>query len=74
MNPERILEAKERLAEVMRLFEDDPQALKILKHLAAGFTALEIQSALTVSQQEYRAVAKRIRRRLQQKGLAAISK
>ena len=74
MNPQRILEARERLAEVMRLFEDDPHAVRVLKRLAAGFTASEIQSELRVSQREYGAIAKRIRRRLQLMGLAATPK
>jgi len=71
MNPQRILEAKEQLAEVMRPFEDDLQALKVLKHLSAGLSAKEIQSELIISQQEYCAIAKRIRRKLRQMELVA---
>jgi DNA-directed RNA polymerase specialized sigma subunit len=74
MNPQRILEAKERLAEVMRPFEGDTQALKVIKYFAAGFSAKEIQSELRVSQQEYCAIAKRIRRKLRQIGSVAIPK
>jgi DNA-directed RNA polymerase specialized sigma24 family protein len=74
MNPQRILEAKVRLAEVMRPFENDPQALKVINHLAAGLSAKEIQYELKIGHLEYQAIAKRIRRKLRQIGLVAAPK
>jgi len=63
-DPEKILEAKERLDQVRKLFEQDTVASKIVSLLGLGYTAKEIQIRLSITSSGFAAAAKRIRRRL----------
>jgi hypothetical protein len=63
-DPEKILEAKERLNQIRKLFEHDTIASEVLDLLGFGYTAKEIQSRIRISSAEFAAAAKRIRRKL----------
>jgi len=64
LDPERILEAKQRLEQVRNLFVDDSQASQVLELFGEGWSADEVQAKLKISEKEFGAVTKRIRRKL----------
>jgi DNA-directed RNA polymerase specialized sigma24 family protein len=69
-DPERMLAAAQRLAAIHRLFAGDPAALKIIAGLAEGLTADEICGRYAMSERDYDATRKRMRRALLRRGLA----
>jgi DNA-directed RNA polymerase specialized sigma24 family protein len=71
---ERTLAAAQALAEVNRLFANDPQAQKIIAGLAEGLGAREICRLYELSEQEYDTARKRMRRALLRCGLAGESR
>jgi len=64
-DPERIVIAKEQLDLVRRLFAKDVPASQVIELLGLEYTGKEIQSQLGLSEHEYQAISKRIRRKLQ---------
>jgi len=64
LDPERIVAAKEELEKVRKLFAKDAVALEVLELLAMGYTESEIRDQLQLSNKEYGAAVKRIRRTL----------
>ena len=69
-DPERTLVAAQALAEVHRLFADDPCALKIIAGLGEGLSAREICRLYGMAEREYDTARKRMRRALLRCGLA----
>jgi RNA polymerase sigma-70 factor (ECF subfamily) len=69
-DPERMLNAAQRLAAVNQLFAADPIALKIVAGLADGLTATQMCKLYGISQREYDTARKRMRRALLRYGLA----
>ncbi|MBW7966671.1 hypothetical protein HYH07_30435 [Bradyrhizobium sp. BR 10261] len=63
-DPERILAAAQMLANVYRLFEGDPLALKIIAGMAEGLPAREICKVHGMSQLDYDTTRRRMRRTL----------
>ncbi|QPF95375.1 hypothetical protein IC761_30975 [Bradyrhizobium commune] len=63
-DPERVLAAAQTLANVYRLFEDDPLALKIIAGLADGLAAREICKVNGISELDYDTTRRRMRRAL----------
>ena len=63
-DPERTLEAKEKLEQVRNLFANDATASQVIELLGLEYTGKEIQSQLGISEREFGAAAKRIRRKL----------
>jgi RNA polymerase sigma-70 factor (ECF subfamily) len=63
-DPERILAAAQKLANVYRLFEADPRALKIIAGMADGLTAREICKVHDMSELDYDTTRRRMRRTL----------
>ena len=61
---ERIVAAAKALAEIYRLFADDPVALKIIAGLAAGLAAKEICGTYDISDLDYDTARRRMRRAL----------
>lgn len=68
-SPERSLNARQALTEIESLFVDDTVALQIISGLAEGFTAEEIRTTTGLSEADYNAARKRIRRTLLREGL-----
>ncbi len=62
--PADILEKKERFEEAKQLFATDKTALYIIDLLVEGYTRDEIKAQLSLSEQQYAAAVKRIRRKL----------
>lgn len=62
--PERILAAAQTLANVYRLFDGDPLALKVIAGMADGLTAREICKAHDISELDYDTTRRRMRRTL----------
>ena len=73
-DPERTLAAAQALAEVNRLFANDPCALKIIAGLAEGLDAREICRLYGLSEREYDTARKRMRRALLRCGLVRVSR
>ena len=67
--PERALMAQQELAAIRHLFADDVIALTILEGLAEGLTADEIRDAAQLTDSDYAAARKRMRRVLLREGL-----
>lgn len=63
-DPERVLAAAQTLANVYRLFEDDPLALKIIAGMADGLAAKEICEVNGISELDYDTTRRRMRRAL----------
>lgn len=63
-DPERVLAAAQTLANVYRLFEDDPLALKIIAGMADGLAAREICKVNGISELDYDTTRRRMRRAL----------
>ncbi|MET4296315.1 DNA-directed RNA polymerase specialized sigma24 family protein [Bradyrhizobium sp. LB8.2] len=63
-DPERVLAAAQALANVYRLFQGDPLALKIIAGLADGLAAREICSVHNMSELDYDTTRRRMRRAL----------
>ncbi|GLR87628.1 RNA polymerase sigma factor [Bradyrhizobium iriomotense] len=63
-DPERVLAAAQALANVYRLFEADPSALKIIAGMADGLAAREICKVNGLSELDYETTRRRIRRAL----------
>lgn len=63
-DPERILAAAQTLANVYRLFEADPPALKIIAGMADGLAASEICKIHGMSELDYATTRRRMRRAL----------
>ncbi|MHC2283841.1 DNA-directed RNA polymerase specialized sigma24 family protein [Bradyrhizobium diazoefficiens] len=63
-DPERVLAAAQALANVYRLFEADPLALKIIAGMADGMAAREICRIYDISELNYDTTRRRMRRAL----------
>ena len=61
---ERIISAKEEIEEIERIFAEDAVVSLIIEGLREGMTGPEIQDALGISQKEYDAAMKRMRRKV----------
>lgn len=68
-DPERTLVAAQALAEVHRLFADDPCALKIIAGIGEGLSAREICRLYGMAEREYDTARKRMRRTLLRSGV-----
>ena len=62
---ERILSATEELERIRRIFAEDDEASQAVELLAQGYKGSEIKECLGLSEKEYAAVSKRIRRKLE---------
>ena len=56
--------AKQRLEQIRNLFVDDKRASQILELFGEGWSAEEVQAMLEISEKEFGAATKRIRRKL----------
>jgi hypothetical protein len=65
LHSERILAAKEEMQRIRRALRKDPAASHVLDLIAFDFTPREIQQRLDITQQDYAAATRRIRRRLE---------
>jgi DNA-directed RNA polymerase specialized sigma24 family protein/predicted RNA-binding Zn-ribbon protein involved in translation (DUF1610 family) len=65
LDPERILAAKEEMQRIRRALRGDVIAADVLELIAFGFTSKEVQERLKITQQQYGAATRRIRRRLE---------
>lgn len=63
-DPERSLAARQELAQIYRLFADDPGATAVLNGLGAGSSPDEIRAANGWSKSDYDSARKRMRRTL----------
>lgn len=63
-DPERVLAAAQTLANIYRLFEADPLALKIIAGMADGLAAREICKVHDMSELDYDTTRRRMRRAL----------
>ncbi|WP_246563487.1 RNA polymerase sigma factor [Bradyrhizobium liaoningense] len=63
-DPERVMAAAQMLANVYRLFEADPLALKIIAGMADGLPASEIRKVHAMSELDYDTTRRRMRRTL----------
>lgn len=63
-DPERVLAAAQMLANVYRLFEGDPLALKIIAGMADGLAAKDICKVHDMSELDYDTTRRRMRRAL----------
>jgi len=61
---ERTLSAKEKLAEILRLFQNDDEAVMVLEGIREGWTGPEIMDGLGLSRDKFEAAMKRIRYRI----------
>ena len=68
-DPERSLSAMQELAEIERLFSDDPRARQIIEGLSEGWTPEQIRARYDMSKTEYDSTRKRMRRTLLKEGL-----
>jgi DNA-directed RNA polymerase specialized sigma24 family protein len=69
--PERILNARQELAQIQRLFADDPVVLGIIDGLAAGLEPEQIRSQFNLTSTAYDTARRRMRRALLREGLAS---
>ena len=69
--PERILSARQELAQIQQLFADDPVVLGIIDGLAAGLEPEQIRSQLNLTSTAYDTARRRMRRALLREGLAS---
>jgi DNA-directed RNA polymerase specialized sigma24 family protein/DNA-binding transcriptional MerR regulator len=65
INPERILQAKQRLDQIRRLFDKDPEAQRILRLMEDELRPQEIRDRLGFEPDQYAAAVRRIRRKLE---------
>jgi RNA polymerase sigma-70 factor (ECF subfamily) len=72
-SPERVLAALQELAEIQQLFAGDAEVLDLIEGLGEGLSADEIRGRYGLSQADYDAARKRMRRALLRKGLACIT-
>lgn len=68
-DPERALIAMQQLAEIDRLFADDPRARQIIEGLFEGWSPEQICARCDMSRTEYDSTRKRMRRALLREGL-----
>ncbi len=68
-DPERSLIAMQQLAEIHRLFADDPRAQQIMEALFEGWSPEEIRAKHDMSKTEYDSTRRRMRRVLLREGL-----
>lgn len=63
-NPERILDARQQVEEIERLFAEDTVASLIIQGLREGMSGPDLRADLELSQTEYDTAMKRIRRKV----------
>lgn len=68
-DPERSLIAMQQLAEIRRLFADDPRALRVIEGLFEGWSPEQIRARYDMSKTDYDSTRRRIRRSLLKEGL-----
>jgi len=68
-DPERSLIAMQQLAEIHRLFVDDPRALQVIEGLFEGWSPEQIRARYDMSKTEYDSTRRRMRRTLLKEGL-----
>ena len=68
-DPERSLVARQELAAIQRLFEQDTVALQIIAGLGNGLSPEQIRAAYGITDTDYDSARKRMRRRLLREGL-----
>jgi DNA-directed RNA polymerase specialized sigma24 family protein len=68
LDPERILQAKERLDQIRNLFAKDSEAMKVVDLFGEGWKPKEIQEHLDIEAKKFDAIAKRIRLNLAARG------
>jgi len=68
-DPERSLIAMQQLAEIHRLFADDPRALQVIEGLFEGWSPEQIRARYDMSKTEYDSTRRRMRRTLLKEGL-----
>lgn len=68
-DPERSLMAMQLLAEIYRLFAEDPRALRIIEGLFEGLSPEQIRASCDMSKTDYDSTRKRMRRALLKEGL-----
>lgn len=68
-DPERSLAAMQELAEIDRLFTDDPRARQIIEGLFEGWSPEQIRARFDMSKTEYDSTRRRMRRALLREGL-----
>jgi DNA-directed RNA polymerase specialized sigma24 family protein len=68
-DPERSLSAMQELAEIDRLFSDDPRALQVIEGLFEGWSPEQIRARFDMSKTEYDSTRRRMRRTLLREGL-----
>ncbi|MEO8316050.1 MAG: sigma-70 family RNA polymerase sigma factor [Pseudomonadota bacterium] len=69
--PERVLSARQELAQICNLFADDPVVLGILNGLAEGLEPEQIRERLGLTSTAYDTARRRMRRALLREGLAS---
>jgi DNA-directed RNA polymerase specialized sigma24 family protein len=69
--PERVLSARQELAQIRKLFADDPMVLGILDGLAAGLEPEQMRQQLGLTSTAYDTARRRMRRALLREGLAS---
>ncbi len=67
-DPERSLIAMQQLAEMCRLFADDPHALQVIEGLFEGWSPEQIRAKYDMSKTEYDSTRKRMRRAFLREG------
>lgn len=68
-DPERRLGAIQELAEIEKLFADDPRALQIIEGLSEGSSPEQIRARFDMSKTDYDSTRRRMRRALLKEGL-----
>ena len=68
-DPERVLAALQELAEIQDLFAEDAQVLNLIEGLGEGLDAEQIRARFGLSQADYDAARKRMRRALLRRGM-----
>lgn len=68
-DPERSLIAMQQLAEMYRLFADDPRVLQVIEGLFEGWSPEQIRAKYSMSRTEYDSIRKRMRRAFLREGL-----
>lgn len=68
-DPERSLSTMQELAEIERLFSDDPRAQQIIEGLFEGWSPEQIRARFDMSKTEYDSTRRRMRRALLREGL-----
>jgi DNA-directed RNA polymerase specialized sigma24 family protein len=69
--PERVLNARQELAQIRKLFSEDPMAMGILDGLAEGWGPEQICKHLGLTATAYDTARRRMRRTLLREGLAS---